>query len=152
MEMTESKIMSSTDCDKTVSEFNEQVDSEVKKLQVEFEVFDQKLHCLDEFYFQKVLNSKLQNTVLLKIIFTLSHGQAAVKCGFSINQQVINQNMKSEQSLHRDLLTVIWVCGGNFTPPSPCCWFSLYNSETVKAVTLAFCSILLETLLPNLLS
>ena len=54
MEMMESKIMSSTDCDKTVSEFNEQVDSEVKKLQVEFEVFDQKLHCLDEFYFQKV--------------------------------------------------------------------------------------------------
>ena len=40
MEMMESKIMSSTDCDKTVSEFNGQVDSEVKKLQVEFEVFD----------------------------------------------------------------------------------------------------------------
>ena len=54
MEMMESKIMSSTDCGKTVSEFNGQVDSEVKKLQVEFEVFDQKLHCLDEFYFQKV--------------------------------------------------------------------------------------------------
>ena len=35
-------------------------------------------------------------------------------------------------------LTLIWgvcVClGGNFTP----CWFSLNNSETVKAVTLAF--------------
>ena len=27
--------------------------------------------------------------------------------------------------------------GGNFTP----CWFSLNNSETVTAVTLAFCSI-----------
>ena len=40
-------------------------------------------------------------------------------------------------------LTLIWVCvcvwggGGNFTP----FWFSLNNSETVKAVTLAFYSI-----------
>ena len=33
-------------------------------------------------------------------------------------------------------LTLIWV-GGNFTQ----CWFSLYNSEVVKAITLAFCSI-----------
>ena len=29
------------------------------------------------------------------------------------------------------------VGGGNFTP----CWFALNNSETVKAVTLTFCSI-----------
>ena len=34
-------------------------------------------------------------------------------------------------------IILIWV-GGNFIPP---CWFSLNNSETVKAVTLAFCSI-----------
>ena len=54
MEMMESKIMSSTDCDKTASKFNGLIDSEVKKLRVEFEVCDQKLHHLDEFYFQKV--------------------------------------------------------------------------------------------------
>ena len=58
MEMMESKIMSPTDCGKTVSEFNGLVDSEVKKLQAEFEVFDQKLHGLDEFHFQKV---RIQN-------------------------------------------------------------------------------------------
>ena len=34
---------------------------------------------------------------------------------------------------------------GNFTPPiPPLCWFSLNNSETVKAATLAFCSIQLH--------
>ena len=38
--------------------------------------------------------------------------------------------------------------GGNFTPP---CWFSLNNSETVKAVTLAFSSIQ-ENFLPNLVT
>ena len=75
MEMIESKMMFSTDCDKTASWFNGLIDSEMKKLQVEFKVFDQKLHRLDAFYFQKV---QIQNyktlPFLLKIIFTLSHG------------------------------------------------------------------------------
>ena len=102
MEMMESKIMSSDDRGKTVSEFNELIDSEVKKLRMEFEVFDQKLQRLDKFYFQKV---QIQNcktlSFLLKIMFTLSHGQAEVEHGFSINQQVTNQNMKSETIIAR---------------------------------------------------
>ena len=44
MEIMESKVMSSTNCDKTASEFNGLTDSEVKKLRVEFVVCDQKLH------------------------------------------------------------------------------------------------------------
>ena len=42
------------------------------------------------------------------------------------------------------------VCGGgdSFTP-SPC-WYFLNNSETVKAITLAFCSIRLATFVLNL--
>ena len=102
MEMMESKIMSSDDRGKTVSEFNGLIDSEVKKLRMEFEVFDQKLQRLDKFYFQKV---QIQNcktlSFLLKIMFTLSHGQAEVEHGFSINQQVTNQNMKSETIIAR---------------------------------------------------
>ena len=86
MEMMVCKIMSSTNFDKTGSEFNRLTDSEVKKLRVEFREFYQKLHRLDQFYFQRV---QVQNyktlPFLLKIIFTLSHGQPAVKCGFSIN-------------------------------------------------------------------
>ena len=38
-------------------------------------------------------------------------------------------------------LTVIWVGGGAGRNSPPPCWFSFKNSETVKAVTLAFCSI-----------
>ena len=38
---------------------------------------------------------------------------------------------------HTNMLTLIW--GG--LPPPPSCWFSINNSETVKAVTMAFCSI-----------
>ena len=37
-------------------------------------------------------------------------------------------------------LTLIWVGGGEVISPHPC-WFFLNNSEEVKAVNLAFCSI-----------
>ena len=37
--------------------------------------------------------------------------------------------------------TFVEVTGGNFTSLPLPCWFSLYNSETVKAATLALCSI-----------
>ena len=120
MEMVENKIMSSTDCNKTASQFNRLIDSEVNKLRVEFEVFDQTLHCLDEFYFQKV---QIQNyktlTFPLKIIFTLSHGQPVVECVFSINQQVINQNMKSETIIARRFIKDGMIIHG-LTPQSIC--------------------------------
>ena len=48
VEMMVSKIMSFTYCNKTVSEFNGLIDNE-EKLQVEFEVFDQKSRYLDQF-------------------------------------------------------------------------------------------------------
>ena len=72
MEIMECKIMSSTDFDKTASEFSRLIDSEVKKLPVEFKVFDQKLHCLDQFYFQEVqIRNYKTLPFLLKIIFTV---------------------------------------------------------------------------------
>ena len=41
------------------------------------------------------------------------------------------------KKIHIYFLTLIWVDGG-------VCWFSLNNSKTVKAATLAFCSIQLS--------
>ena len=45
--------------------------------------------------------------------------------------------MNRQKSLKRFSFTLIWVWGVLLLP----CWFSLNNSETVKDVTLAFCSI-----------
>ena len=84
----------------------------MKKMQVEFEVFDQKLYHLDKFYFQKVQIQKYKTlSFLQKIIFTLSHGQAAVECGVLVSiNKLINQNMKSEtiiaQRLSKDHMIV----------------------------------------------
>ena len=52
MEIMESKVMTNY-CDKASSAFNGLTDSEVKKLQVKCEIFDQKLLCLDKFTIQK---------------------------------------------------------------------------------------------------
>ena len=45
--------------------------------------------------------------------------------------------MNRQKSLKRFSFTLIWVWGVLLLP----CWFSLNNSETVKDVTVAFCSI-----------
>ena len=69
MEMMKSKIMSSTDFDKTGSEFNRLTDSEVKKLREEFREFYQKLHRLDQFYFQGV---QVQNYKTLPFLLKIT--------------------------------------------------------------------------------
>lgn len=52
---------------------------------------------LDEFYFHQLNNVSKHNELctVLKLIFTLSHGQADVERGFSLNKNLINQNMES---------------------------------------------------------
>ena len=96
----------------------------MKKLGVKFEVFDQKLHRLDEFYFQNYRTFSF----LLKIVFTLSHGQTAVEQWFSINQQVINQNMKSETIIARRFSKDHMIFRG-LTPQSIC-----IDSPSIKSV------------------
>ena len=53
-----------------------------------------------------------------------------------------NNYKKSHLKKNKLLLTLIWVGRDKFTPPPPSLvGFSLINSEVIKAVTLAFCSI-----------
>ena len=48
-----------------------------------------------------------------------------------------SENIDGNELIYNATVTLIWV-EGVILPP---CWFSLNNSETVKAVNLAFCSI-----------
>ena len=55
-------------------------------------------------------------------------------------QTCLKQTYSNLDLFESFLLTSVWVVvvgGGTFFPP---CWFSLNNSETVKALTLDFCS------------
>ena len=62
--------------------------------------FDYKKDCLDEFiwpFLIRLSDSKEPGTVC-KVIFVLSHGQSFTERGFSINEEVVDDNTK-EKSL-----------------------------------------------------
>ena len=92
------KQVTSKQCDNTQVQLLEFMDS-VKVNRAEFESYDRKLCRLDEFYFSKVGVEKFPDLCLvIKLVLTLSHGQASVERGFSINQNLVVENLK-ESSL-----------------------------------------------------
>ena len=70
-----------------------------------FPAFNKKEHRLDEFFFSTV---KVQNhknlALILKIVLTLSHGQAAVQRGFSVSKAVLDVNMQENSLIARKLI------------------------------------------------
>ena len=64
-----------------------------------FEKFDRKTQRLDHFYFENFDMDRL--SIILQPIFVLSHGQAAVECGFSLNQSLLCCNMKEMSIVSR---------------------------------------------------
>ena len=79
------KIFSANFCDLAADQYRQMIDNRL--FQLEFEEFDRQKTRLDDFFF-KVLDirshKELQSVV--KLVLTLSHGQAAVERGFSINK------------------------------------------------------------------
>ena len=62
-----------------------------------FKSFDRKDERLDDFYFCVLVIQKYKELAyIVKIILTLSHGQAAVERGFSIGKSILNVNMNTE--------------------------------------------------------
>ena len=70
-----------------------------------FPAFNKKEHRLDEFFFSAV---KVQNhknlAFILKIVLTLSHGQAAVQRGFSVSKAALDVNMQENSLIARKLI------------------------------------------------
>ena len=91
--------MSSTQCDKINGQFLEFLDDELK-INVEiFQSFSCDETALDDFFLKLVGMEKYKDlSFLLKIVLTLSHGQAAVERSFSLDNALLNYNM-SEDSI-----------------------------------------------------
>ena len=61
---------------------------------------------LDEFYFETVkvgVNYRVLSKVLI-FIFTLGHGQASIERGFSINSNMLSENMKEISLVSRRII------------------------------------------------
>ena len=86
-------------CDKVMQEFLEFVGHEMKLYSDVFQSFKRDKTSLDVFFFSYTDIVKYEEfSSLVKMILTLSHGQAALERGFSINNLLFKVNI-SEQSL-----------------------------------------------------
>ena len=88
-ELLSAKILSAFDCEEALSEFSTFYGKEFKKYCSTFEDFKEKEHRLDDFWFQQVKVYNYEKlSFVVKLILTLSHGQASVELEFSVNNIV----------------------------------------------------------------
>ena len=73
-----------------MSQTNKVCEEELKKLNEEFKKSDQNRQPLDDFDFKEVgIQMYIPLSFVLRLAFTLNHGQAAVERGFRINKSMI---------------------------------------------------------------
>ena len=98
------KQVTSKQCDNAQAQLLEFMDS-VKVNQAEFESYDRKLCRLDEFYFSKIGVEKFPDFCLvIKLVLALSHGQASVGRGFSVNENLMVENLKESSLIARRII------------------------------------------------
>ena len=94
-ELASHKILSVEDCDHVETEYKVFIGQAKYYSSDEFGAYDVKSNSLDSFYVGHEINQKFPNLwELMKIVFVLSHGQASVERGFSVNKEVLTGNMK----------------------------------------------------------
>ena len=93
------KILSTAQCNKMTEQFLEFIDFDLKLNILKFENFSANHTNLDDIYFRFIgIEIYKELLFLLKIVLTLSHGQASVECSFILNKSVLNHNI-SEDSI-----------------------------------------------------
>ena len=102
------KIIISVQYDKITEQFTNFTDSQLKLYAEKFCYFDSSTKDLEEFYFNDIdLQSFKESSFLMKIILTLSHGQASVERSFSVNNTVINVTMSEDPIRAEKIIKVI---------------------------------------------
>ena len=98
-------------CDELIRQYDEFVDTVVRPNLPAFKEFDFHKQRLDEFLQQHVAKSGSFPRLweVMRMLLILSHGQATVEKGFSINRQVMVENMKersfiAQRTIHDHLL------------------------------------------------
>ena len=86
-------LISSQKSDATLQKYMQLIKPKVNR--AHFKKFDRKKERLDVLYFKHLdVNTKFPNLAsVLKIVFVLTHGQASVERGFSINESILEDNI-----------------------------------------------------------
>jgi len=100
-----SKIVTSDQADKALSEFSLFHKSAMSERKIVFQVFDRAEERLDEFFIKKTDILGYKNLLpILKLVLVLSHGQANVERCFSVNNSVLKINMSEKSITSRKLI------------------------------------------------
>ena len=93
-------ILKPTVCDKVMESFDKFLSSELVLHQEKFVNYKRKQQRLDDFYFNSVMDMKKypEFSFLLKLVFVLSHGQAAVERGFNLRDISLQENVSAEST------------------------------------------------------
>ena len=113
-----SKIVSSCQGDKALSEFTSFHESSMSEKRLAFEKFNRHEQRLDEFFMKQTGIVSYTNLLpILKLVLVLSHGQANVERCFSVNNNVLKCSM-SEKSIMSRKLIIDHMKGHNLLPQS----------------------------------
>ena len=78
-------------CDQTLAEFKNCLDVKIERIKLTSFVFSQKEQRLDEFFFKELGIAKYKElSYLVRVILTLSHGQASMERDFNHNNYVFS--------------------------------------------------------------
>ncbi|GBM78625.1 hypothetical protein AVEN_94590-1 [Araneus ventricosus] len=92
--MIEAKHFDENVCDEILMEFQDYLDNVALK-HSHFSKFSPENLRVDEFFYETMNTSKYRNLwKVVEMLLLLSHGQATVEKGFSINKKVEVENMK----------------------------------------------------------
>jgi len=93
----EANRFSASDADDIIQQYSDFVQGNVSQVS-EFSGFDLALCRVDKFFRDRLANnpSYAKLWAVVKIVMLLSHGQATVERGFSINKQVESDNLKED--------------------------------------------------------
>ena len=95
-------ILSPQKCDTATTQFKAFLDGKLKMFCAYFDGFSRDCFRLDEFYFTRIGIQKYdQVSFVLRLLLTLSHGQAAIERGFSHNIFLLKANYESRNSEKR---------------------------------------------------
>ena len=87
------KILTPQQCDLVLSQFRDFMDIEIKAIKLESFKFTHPKDRLDDFYYQHACISNYKElSFIVRLVLTLSHGQAAVERGFSINNTSVKKD------------------------------------------------------------
>ena len=93
-------ILKPTVCDKVMESFDKFLSSELVLHQEKFVNYKRGQQRLDDFYFNSLMDMKKypEFSLLLKLVFVHSHGQAAVETGFNLRDISLQENISAEST------------------------------------------------------